>query len=64
MAKHQFEVDSNETVEDIAVSFALCASAVMHDRFPNDDKQWAEAMTEVVRVINEHVRQAQEISEG
>lgn len=53
-----FEIDSNKSIEDIAVSLALSASAVFHERFPEDDQQleWREAMTTLVRVLNEHVR--------
>ncbi len=66
MAKYQFEIDGDKDPESIGVSFALFALSIFDDRFPGDEghEQWKAAMTEVVGVINEHVRQAQEIAES
>ena len=53
-------------VEAIAVSLTLLASKIFHDRFPGPIQQegWHAAMATLVRVLNEHVRSAQEDQPG
>ena len=66
MTIYRFEIDGDKDVEAIAVSLALLASKIFHDRFPGPIQQegWHAAMATLVRVLNEHVRTAQEDQPG
>ena len=66
MTIYRFEIDGDKDVEAIAVSLTLLASKIFHDRFPGPIQQegWHAAMATLVRVLNEHVRAAQEEQPG
>lgn len=58
MTIYRIDIEDTKSVDEIATSFALSASAVFDDRFPGEEgrEQWEAAMAAVVRAINEHVR--------
>ena len=60
MAIYKIEVDGGGSVSEIAVSIALAVSSIFNDRFPGAEGhgEWKDAMREVVRVVNELVRQS------
>jgi hypothetical protein len=66
MTIYRYEIDGDKDVETIALSLTLLASKIFHDRFPGPIQQegWHAAMATLARLLNEHVRSAQEDQPG
>lgn len=51
----RFDIDTDQSVEELTTALLLFASGVFSHRFPNAPDVWCEAMTALAEKITEHV---------
>ena len=51
----QFDIDTDQSVEELTTALLLNAAGVFNHRFPNAPDVWCEAMLALAEKIKEHV---------